>query len=415
MRSTARSVRVTPSTTSCAGIEYANRGSTAKYGSDPSSCIVAYPITRESVQKEQRGICILSLAKIMECNFSSLANRAIPAEASHASCCPTKDLLALTQATAVLALYRTSAQPDPVWEYSKGKGKAKDDIDYAAWNPTGQSLAPCSFTATHSVFPGSHLAVASTSTLTLVAIETGLPSLPSLILPTDAGAITRIVYLPLPLPESPLESATIRLLERLPTLPPLSSVNTNPSTSTAASGVFGSAKNALLLKEREKEAGRKLEIPLTFPTLLPRIAELDPEREGELLLLATESGQLRFYLGGTIYIGDYRLPPSASLLNACIHPTPSSSHTTTQISLLVISAETKAISSIPLSLHLPPTWSLLAEQVTLVRSLLHGGFESFQEARGLWEESRRIGKAWVGRLTELSKGHEGTSRLLFSS
>lgn len=336
----------------------------------------------------------------MDCTFSALASRAVATEAAEASCCPTKDLLALTHSNATLALYRTSAQAEPVWEYSKGKGKQKDEIDCVAWNPTG-----------------THLALASTSTLTLLAIESGQPSLPAQQLPSDAGSITRIVSLPLPLSRSVLESATISLLNRLPTLPPLSSAGTKPSTSTAASGVFGSAKNALLLKEREKEAGRKLEIPQNFPTLLPRTAETDADREGELLLLSTESGQLRFYLGGTIYIGSHQLPPSTSLLGASLHPDPAPPHpststsTTTQLSLLVFSTTTHTIASLPLSNQLPPTWSLLAEQVTLVRSLLHAAFESFQEARGLWEESRRIGKAWVGRLNELSKANKGASAL----
>lgn len=98
-----------------------------------------------------------------EAQLPILAQRTLPA-ASHlhpSSCCPTRDLAALTSlstpgaaADAKLSLWRTTGAADSVWEWSpppppapppkpgglfKGKAKASaGEIEHITWSPDGE-------------------------------------------------------------------------------------------------------------------------------------------------------------------------------------------------------------------------------------------------------------------------------------
>ena len=280
---------------------------------------------------------------------------------------------------------------------------------------------------------------ASPHTLNLLSLHSGTSPLPPISLPassssTSATRITHLSWQPLHHPTDPLlTSRATETISLLPTLPvvsaaskaPLAGAPTGGPGAGAASGqggVFG-AKNAMLQREREKEMGRALEMQVSapsFPTLLP-IDETGGKKESEkrkkgeavqasVLLVGTDEGSVHLYLGGTVLLGTVKLEEGARVLGLTVLP---SSSSTTRISVLLSSpqqdpsASTLALKTRSFALSLPPSLELFTQTASLLRSHVSHAFETLQEARALWDESRRIGKAWLARLGELSKGHGG--------
>lgn len=369
-------------------------------------------------------------------SFSTLASRALPSAVTSTLCSPSLDLVALSNPTAStstlpsgpakVSLYRATGNVDLVWEWSegakpvtkgpfKGKGKSTSDVllEGVAWSPNGthQKLFNNLINLIH---VGTHLAIAlsspTTSTIVLLSIHTGLPVLPSLHTPLgslkERSQINLISWHTLPIFSANLVSSAINLISLLPTLPPLDPI-VSAIAATAASGVFGSAKNAALLKEREKLAGRALNLSESapgFPGLLPEERNRLVERKDmDLLVIADRLGRVHLYLGGSFLFATINFDVTTEIVNAAVFP--STDGTTLRLALL--SRSESLLNTSIIVLQLPQTLSLFLKEVTALRELLQHCFKALQEARVLWDEARRIGTAWLGRLTDLSADHGG--------
>lgn len=279
---------------------------------------------------------------------------------------------------------------------------------------------------------GNYLAVGVTppsssnlhSSFALLSVHTGLSPLPSIALPTPAP-ITFLSWQLLHHPTDPnLTSFATALISELPPLPNLAKDSNAAAVAggaAAASGVFGSMKNAMLLREREKEAGRALDLTLAakeFPTLLPAGSrETDKSSGASVLLVGDAQGRVHLYLGGSVYLGSVGSSPLLDDTTRVVGATvlPSSSSSTTRIAILLSSpiassdSNTTSVITKMFSLSFPPTLEIFTQQSTMLRNAIQHAFELLQEARVLWDESRRIGKAWLARLAELSKTQTGES------
>lgn len=183
-------------------------------------------------------------------------------------------------------------------------------------------------------------------------------------------------------------------------------------------GVFG-AKNAMLQREREKEAGRPLAMEVSgkaWPALLPTELDLDVNssrksdgRTGTtatVLVVGDDRGQVHLFLGGSVFLGSFALGGTGAASVAAVQVLPSGPSSTSSRFAVILST-TSSLSLRTLSLNLPPSLEVFTLQSTLLRQHVQHAFESLQEVRTLWDESRRIGKAWLGRLGELSRSHGG--------
>ncbi|GAA5834295.1 hypothetical protein JCM9279_004274 [Rhodotorula babjevae] len=270
----------------------------------------------------------------MDAGLPILSSKTLPvAYALHqTSLCPADlDLAALPSpldaADSRLALYRTGAAPDRVWDWVpppppappptgklgglgllKGKGKAQPvgKVARVAWNPQGDTLAVL-------VSPPASSS-SSPSTLSLLSIHTGAPLVPAAAPLPSTSTPTTLTWQRLALAHDPLlPSWGIALVDRLPALPKI------PKDGLAAAGaadgpggaprmafgaggaggpgaggggaagggggggVFG-AKQAMLERERAKEAQRPLSMQDAverFPTLLPAARPEDEAASGE--------------------------------------------------------------------------------------------------------------------------------------
>ncbi|ORY85393.1 anaphase-promoting complex, cyclosome, subunit 4-domain-containing protein [Leucosporidium creatinivorum] len=402
-----------------------------------------------------------------EVTLPLLSSRLLPtaSQLQPSSCCPTRDLAALSSSASSstassadhkLSLYRTTGSAHLVWEWSppppppppaapagaaaggggplaarralmagKGKATSAGEIQQIAWSPDGNHLA----VALRSPSPTPTLPSTPSHSLTLhlLSLHSGTSPLPPLLIPPSATPsptppqITHLSWQPLHHPTDPLlTSRTTSIIASLPPLAPLSPPSSASATGAANAagggggatgglthgqgGVFG-AKNAMLQREREKEMGRAIDLKVAspgFPTLLPSDAPgstvKEEEKEQSLLLVGTNTGDLHLYLGGSIHLGSI---PLASQIESITIPASSS-----QLSILLSTPlPSPSLTARTLSLPLPPSLHLLAQSATSLRFHLNYACEALQEARGLWEESRRIGKAWLSRLGELSKSH----------
>lgn len=184
-----------------------------------------------------------------------------------------------------------------------------------------------------------------------------------------------------------------------------------------ASGVFGSAKNAMLQKEREKEAGRPLDMSVAakaFPTLVPGLdndrddASANKPRQLTVLLAGDNKGEVHIYLDGSVFLGSVQVKDGSSVIGTVIRP----DATCTMIAVVGSTPLAPPLAKLSLSyiqLSLPPTLVHIAEQSTMLRQSLAHAFEALQEARTLWDESRRIGKSWLARLADLSRAQASAS------
>lgn len=301
----------------------------------------------------------------------------------------------------------------------KGKGKAVDStllhggIQYVAYHPQGElayvSLpTPVIWLTGQQWDSGGHIAVSTTkSTITLLSVDTGTAVLPPLEITSASGPVplSHLAWIPLQLATSKIASNAASLLALLPILPPLEK-EVKSSAAVTASGVFGSAKNAMLLRERAKEAGRVLDINLAaprFPALIAGPGE--EELEHSILVVGDKCGTVHLYLGGSVHIGNITLQGTTTIAQVTLLP---STDTTCRIALLL--SDTKLASSLTtISLALPSTTLLVAQQATLLREMLGHAFGALQEARVLWDEARRIAVAWLARLAELGQPHGGNS------
>lgn len=211
----------------------------------------------------------------------------------------------------------------------------------------------------------------------------------------------------------------------MPTLPALEDKDAKAAGAAAASGAAGGmfqAHNAALMREREKEAGRPLELihsAKEFPTLLPRSPDVNgAEKEdqygtGSLLIVGDDHGLLHLYLAGSVLLGSINLEPGYTVVGASLlSPRPDTPATTTRLSVLLSSSSASNIpqlSTSTLAFAVPPSLEVFVHHSTQLRLSISHAFEALQEARSLWDESRRVSKAWVARLADLVTSHGGTS------
>ncbi|GAA6001909.1 hypothetical protein JCM10207_002375 [Rhodosporidiobolus poonsookiae] len=392
---------------------------------------------------------------------------ALPRHALH----PLHSLVALlsppsTTTDPRVTLLRTSAQQAaPVWEYTPppppappptGKGllalKAKKQqqpagtIDHLEWSTDGQVLA-----VVVSPPPSSSLS----PSLILLSLHSGLPLPPSPIaLPTPASTcITHLAWHALP-PPSPaadqptLHSWALDLIAHLPGLPKIPKEGVpsaggpgapgasgllgpggGPGGGGGGAGVFG-AKQAMLERERAKEAQRALSLADAcggagaWPTLVPvergdgALSETGDEKvrammrvgrgegaERSVLCVGDDEGRVHLYLGGSVFLGSFPLSLSTAANIASTSLLPSASSFTLHTHLLAASA----LSIIPLHIPLPPTLQLVLRVSSALRACVAHAFEALQEARGLWDEARRLGKGWVQRVADTARPHGVTT------
>ena len=170
----------------------------------------------------------------------------------------------------------------------------------------------------------------------------------------------------------------------------------------------------MLQKEREKEAGRPVTLEAaapSFPTLLPApssgvIEGQEEELQRSLLLVGDERGRTHVFLGGSVRLGSIETGGNVLAANVVPSPGPSDSGRTT-ISIVSHDFETDELRMSAATVRLPPTTLLMVRQSSALRRHLAHACEALQQARVLWDEARRLGKAWMERLSELSKNHGG--------
>lgn len=151
-----------------------------------------------------------------------------------------------------------------------------------------------------------------------------------------------------------------------------------------------------------------------FPTLLPApegAKEENGKADGSaapasVLLVGDEQGSVHLYLGGSVFLGTVVLEQGSKVVGVTVLP---SSSSTTRVAVLLSSPSPSPtqLATKTFSLSLPPSLEIFTQQSSMLRTHIQHAFEALQEARTLWDESRRIGKAWLARLAELSKSHGG--------
>ncbi|KAL8283158.1 hypothetical protein RQP46_005936 [Phenoliferia psychrophenolica] len=330
----------------------------------------------------------------MEVQFSTLTEKVVqPGSTLFVNaCCPGLDLVALASGSS-LSLSRTTSKADSVWEYTTPKPLAKGkpppepqgDITHLAWDPAGKYIA---------------VAHSSPASLVLVSVQSGLAALPPLSLPTPRSPLASLSWHSLPhTPDPLLSSFASTLIAKLPLLPVIASEGLKPALGPTApgSGVFGSAKNAMLAREREKEAGRALDMRVAARDWPTFVGVEDGDRELSLLVAGHEDGTLNVFLNGSVFLGHVQLAQgSGAVIGTVVLPSPAAS-------LAVLVETNQALSLRTVDLQLPPALVILARQSTLLRNCIAHAFDALQDARNSWDESRRIGKGWLARLADNSK------------
>lgn len=246
----------------------------------------------------------------------------------------------------------------------------------------------------------------SPAALVLVSVQTGLAVLPPVALPSTSP-LSSLAWHALPHTSDPLLSSfSASLLSKLPILPALADPTPKPALGPGGagpgSGVFGSAKNAMLQREREKEQGR----PVEMKTAAPRFPTfVDDRRVDELSLLVAgdEGGRVHLFLNGSVLLGSIEVgqPVRGSQVLPSTPGAPSQA-------LAVLLESGTALSLRTVDLALPPALVVLAAQSSMLRSALQHAMDALQHARVGWDESRRIGKGWLGRLSETSRAQAST-------
>ncbi|GAA6058705.1 hypothetical protein JCM10212_003393 [Sporobolomyces blumeae] len=393
---------------------------------------------------------------------TALGTKTLPSAAAlHASACsPTHPLVALasppTSNECKVALYRTGANPDLVWEWVnvgeppkpggpglglKGKAKAAPvgKVQQLAWSTRGTYLAVAISPAT----------ATASSTLAILSLHSGQPlHSPPVTLPTSS-AISHLSWQPLKRrPKASVSSWAVDLVIQLPGLPKIQKESpaagagapggpgsgpglagmiggAGPAGGGGGAGVFG-AKQAMLERERAKEAQRALNLRAAasegFPTFLSdvrpdetsstgdgrvkammtRKGEEHDETEETILCVGDEAGQVHLYLGGSVYLGSVETGEGNSVVGLTVwEPSPSSS--TATIRLAVHTSTSSSLAVRDLILTAPPTFELVVRQSSAMRATIQHAFEALQEVRNLWDEARRIGKGWLQRVADVSR------------
>ncbi|GAA5958492.1 hypothetical protein JCM3765_007894 [Sporobolomyces pararoseus] len=370
-----------------------------------------------------------------------------------------------TSSESKVFLYRTGAGSELVWEWAnvgeppkpgvggglgglKGKAKAAPvgKVQQLAWSPQGNYLAVAISPATSS----------SRSTLAILSIHDGKPlsTPPTLPLPTSSS-ISHLSWQTLDYPaDATLSSWSIELIRKLPGLPKIvkessggsesgpggSGASNGPALGNFAAnpvgmgggggGVFG-AKQAMLERERAKEAQRALNLREAaadgFPTVLSDVRQEESggtgdekvksmlrtrgedhhETEKSVLCVGDEEGKLHLYLGGSVFLGSVDVEGEGNaIVGVQVLPSAassSSSPSSTNCILVHNSSSASKLSSRQLSLPIPPSLQLVIRQSSAIRSTIQHAFEALQEVRNLWDESRRIGKGWLQRVADVSR------------
>lgn len=171
----------------------------------------------------------------------------------------------------------------------------------------------------------------------------------------------------------------------------------------------------MLQREREKEAGRPLNLQESAPNFPSLLSQPSPERSNphlphkaedtsaSVLAVGHSNGEVHMYLGGTVLLGTIRLGEGHRIAKVCALPSTSAS-----ARFAVTTSSVADLSMHKFELTIPSSLEMLTRHATLLRYLIQHAFEALQEARALWDESRRIGKAWMARLADLSKSHGST-------
>ncbi|KAK4058070.1 hypothetical protein OIO90_000809 [Microbotryomycetes sp. JL221] len=398
-----------------------------------------------------------------------------PAHLHSSSTCPTRQLVALTampsagpssaiaqqtKTDATLSLWRTSGPTiELVWDWTpppppikldqpaakigagplaaraallKGKAKAivpERHVEAIAWHPSGDYLAavvstvqPTSPTLSihylqvdsgQSPVPPMHLTCSSTSTTTTTRRITHL-SWQTLSIVHDKtvslNAKSTIVKL-FPLPNLPKD----------PTQLPGANVSTGMGSNQlgggnrpgASSALFG-AKNAMLQKEREKDAGRPINLQASATTswsnLLPmkqtQTTDVEVSKLDSLLIVGDSEGNVHLYLDGTVHVSSINIGIESKVVSATVINS-SNNKSSPQLVICFIQNST-TFKSQTIDINLPTTMSQFVQQTDLLGQLMKHAMDGLQEARTLWDESRRLSKGWLSRISDLSSSHAVT-------
>ncbi|GAA5876329.1 hypothetical protein JCM3774_003724 [Rhodotorula dairenensis] len=425
----------------------------------------------------------MSMSALGTETLSVVASKTLPSALhlpKHALSPTTPSLVVLTSAPDATAdpkvvLYRLTAHgADSVWEWTpppppappapagkfgglglKGKAKAQVNagkVEQTVWSPDGKAIGVVS----------SHANAAPT--LTILSVHSGQPLLAPLSSPSrphNSSACTLASWSRVPYAaDLQLESWALRIINRLPALPKIDKGTlTAPGTDSpggpgaagglggariggpggagaGGGGVFG-AKQAMLERERAKEAQRPLSMrdaAPQFPTLLPSIDALDaanetddlkilamlgkrradddvaPSKDGSvptareqtLSLLAGEKGDVQLFFGGCVQLGSVHV---GGRVLAVIPIPPSPAHPIDSRVAVHVADPSGQVAVRILSVSLRPTLGVVVRQSSASRAFLEHAFEALQEARNLWDEARRIGKGWLQRVADVSRPH----------
>lgn len=319
----------------------------------------------------------------------------------------TKDLIVVLNSDQDhLILYRLSSA-SLLWTSKL----VKDKIVNLIWNETGLIL----------------VGITSKNLINLISINNG-SVLSTLSLPISSASTftSSLSFQAFTFVTNSLTSASINLINKLPPLPSLGSTAVVAAV-VAPSGVFGSAKNAMLLRERAKTANRVLNLSVAsfnFPSLaLPSsssnqqsiVDDIEDETgesvatgDSSMLIVGDSSGVAHLYFAGSIYIGSISILAEGSIISSTIISPTMTAPVSTRISFLTLSSPDRQLSLSTYAFELPKSIALIARQVTTMKAMLAHAFEAVQEVRTLWDEARRISTAWLARLEELGGPNGGT-------
>ncbi|KAK4054867.1 hypothetical protein OIV83_000791 [Microbotryomycetes sp. JL201] len=374
---------------------------------------------------------------------------------------PQSQQSSVAKSDAKLSLYRTSGLPELVWDWTpparpldasgtaptpaaappalkgplaaraallRGKQKAsavETHVQAITWHPSGDYLAAVVSTIENSVKSWS---------VHYLQVDSGQSPIAPIDLPTHTKSVTHASWQTLSSTTDPLVNLHARKVilkfKNLPALPKdptqLPGATAVPGASgigagaaaagaatrqgAAASALFG-AKNAMLQREREKEAGRALQMITSaknWPALLP-LKQVDPERLPEwalssVLLIGDTAGTVHIFLEGTIYLASVGLEQDSSIVAVQLVNSPGQQP---RICVSVVRSGSQLLQTM-LQPKLPAHMCQFLVQVDLLRQMMQHAVDALQEGRTIWDESRRLGKGWLSRISDLSSSHAVT-------
>ncbi|KAM0793203.1 hypothetical protein ACM66B_000673 [Microbotryomycetes sp. NB124-2] len=397
---------------------------------------------------------------------SACPRRELIAVTSSPSSGPSTAQATASKSDAKLSLYRTSRAIELVWDWTppprpatasanaapppsatapkgplaaraallRGKQKApaaETHVEAIAWHPSGDYLAAVVSTTENSV---------KTLAVHYLQVDSGQSPIAPVDLPLETRSISHLSWQPLASTTDPLVQLHARKVilnfKDLPPLPkdptqlpgaagvagaPLGGIGVAAAAAAAAAGVatrpgaatsalFG-AKNAMLQKEREKEAGRPLQMATSakgWPALLPS-KQLDRDKMADwslssALVIGVAQGATHVYLEGTIFLATIAIEPNTMVAAAQVVNVRGQQP---RICLSVLDSDSQLLHR-TLQPKLPAHLCQFLVQADLLRQMTQHAVDGLQEGRTVWDESRRLGKGWLARINDLSSSHAVT-------